>query len=113
MVTTRHRVAGLGLLALLAGCASVPHPNAEDAVRAATDRPGTTVQGLEAGRSRYVAKCSGCHFLRAPAKYSVTHWQSTMVKMGDRARLEPADQDAILAYVTSIASRPQTQEHKD
>ena len=74
-----------------------------DAARAAAAWPGTTVASLEEDRARYVAKCSSCHALRRPGRYSVERWTRYLDKMGDRAKLTPEDHAAILRYVVTFA----------
>ncbi len=95
-------------VALLTGCAAVPHATPEDAARAAGSWPGISVADLEAGRSRYVARCTSCHRARSPARYPPDRWGAHLDKMAERARLSPDDRDLILRYLVTLAGRPAT-----
>ena len=104
----QRTVMKLALLAVSAGCASLPHARPEDATRAADRWPGTSVATLETDRARYVAKCSGCHRLRLPEKYPAEKWTAYLDKMNDRAKLTPADREQILRYLVTMAGRGRT-----
>lgn len=97
--------------AALAGCATIPHPTAADALRASARWPESSVPQLEADRSRYVAKCSGCHALKTPGRYREDQWVRYLERMGDRAKLNAEDHAAILRYVLTIAGRPVQGKH--
>lgn len=62
--------------------------------------PGADVGQLKMGRQLYISKCSSCHTLILPAKYSHKEWQNWVDKMGDRATLSPTEKTAILKYLT-------------
>ncbi len=100
------RIAGLiGWVLLVASCAGqVPHATPQQTERAALQWPGVTLVSLEQGRMLYIQKCSGCHNLRTPAKYSSQRWPTLMEKMSKRAKLTEDQKQAILRYVVSVAS---------
>jgi cytochrome c5 len=52
-----------------------------------------------AGHRLYRAKCSMCHELVDPEAFSKQEWPRLLEKYGQRARLKPADQRSILAYL--------------
>jgi mono/diheme cytochrome c family protein len=104
----RAATALLTAAAVGAGCAAIPHATPEDAARAAALWSDATQASLEAGRSRYVARCSSCHSLRRPARYPAVRWERYLDKMGDRAKLTPDDHAAILRYLVTMADRPPT-----
>ncbi len=52
------------------------------------------------GRKLYLNKCSKCHKLYPPAKYSDNSWDMWMTKMSRKAKLTPDQQKAISDYIT-------------
>jgi hypothetical protein len=61
--------------------------------------PEFTEEQVEAARTLYIAKCTGCHKFYPPANYSAADWEVWMRKMSRKARLNP-EQDALLrAYL--------------
>ncbi|MEK7474648.1 MAG: hypothetical protein AAB152_03340 [Candidatus Coatesbacteria bacterium] len=97
----------LALSGWLAACAgSIPRPAADQAVRAAGRSPGVTLESLSRGRALYVAKCSGCHALEAPAAHPEAFWAEHVPAMADRARLSGDEPALILRYLEAV--RPQS-----
>ena len=86
------------LVALLFACAAaLPVATEQDALLA-----GVPLPDLHAGRETYVAKCSGCHRLYAPAEYDDEAWAAHVPAMRKKARLTDGDIVAILDYVTAL-----------
>jgi len=75
----------LGLLA--SGCA------------ASTSSLAAVEPDAAAGHRLYQAKCSLCHELVDPGTFTKQEWPRLLEKYGQRARLKPADQRSILAYL--------------
>jgi cytochrome c5 len=84
-----HGWGGLALALVLAagGCA------------ASTTSLAATEADPVAGHRLYRAKCSMCHELVDPEAFSKQEWPRLLEKYGQRARLKPADQRSILAYL--------------
>lgn len=90
------------MLSCLSACATLPSPTPGQAARAAERWPGVTLAVLEAGRDRYVAKCSSCHSPRVPGRYPEDTWSGYLDRMGGRAKLTDEDRDLILKYVLAV-----------
>jgi cytochrome c5 len=69
--------------------------------------PGTSLAANDTGAVRghrlYQAKCSMCHELVDPQAFTKQEWPRLLEKYGQRARLKPADQRSILAYLEEAA----------
>jgi mono/diheme cytochrome c family protein len=92
-----------------AGCAAaLPAPNALDAQRIASRYPHATVADLELGRSLYAKRCSSCHQLFEPARFSGSRWQEELGQMRDRAGLKGDEERLILQYLSAVGERPST-----
>ena len=85
------------LSVLLACAATLPMASERDAMLS-----GVPLRDLHKGRERYVAKCSGCHRLYAPAEYNDEEWAVHVPAMRKKARLSDDDIEAILDYVTAV-----------
>lgn len=101
------RAAAAGTVALaLWGCASVVvHPSGRDASWASQKWPGTTVADLEQGRTVFVSHCAGCHNLPSPGSKTPDEWASVVGEMAAGARLDAADQDLVLRYLSAVSDR--------
>ena len=53
-----------------------------------------------AGKDIYENNCAKCHKLYDPKSYSIQDWQPILKKMQSKARLQDADMDKILAYLS-------------
>lgn len=91
------------LLLLLAGCAALPHPTPDDARRAQSLYPGTTVEDLEAGRSRFVQDCSGCHSLPLPSDKAPLDWPFVVDEMAGKFTLSTQDQAVITRFLVTLS----------
>lgn len=91
-------------LLCVAGCgAGLPHPDAAQLSRVREHWPDATAAQLAEGRSRYVARCSGCHSLHRPSEYEAGQWEGILERMAPRARLTPAETESIRRYLATAA----------
>jgi cytochrome c5 len=100
---------GITLFAAIAAvscAAALPAPNALDARRIADRYPHATVADLELGRSLYSKRCSSCHVLFEPARFSGARWQKELGQMRDRAGLKGDEERLILQYLSAVGERP-------
>jgi hypothetical protein len=97
----------LGLLALAACSAPLPHPTARDAAQAQVRWPGATLHSLEAGRRLFVFRCSGCHRLHRPQERAPEVWPEVLDEMEREARVSPEERALIEQFlVTASADAP-------
>lgn len=100
-------VAVLCAAAALAGCANaLPAPTAVDAERISSRFPRATVAELEHGRALYSKRCSSCHQLFDPARFSAERWQKELAQMRNRAGLHDNEERLILQYLSAVGERP-------
>jgi mono/diheme cytochrome c family protein len=58
------------------------------------------------GKTLYLSKCAKCHAFEKPADYEVTEWRDEIMPvMARKARLDPADSAAVLAYILAARSK--------
>lgn len=88
---------------LLLSCVSLPHATPADVARARRTWPQADLATLEAARSTYVARCSGCHLLYVPAEREPRQWPADLLKMSKKAKLKPAELEQIERFVTVMA----------
>jgi hypothetical protein len=95
MTTTR-----LSLVVLcLSACASLPHASGADVVRAQRQWPAVDLAELEAARSTYALRCSGCHMLYLPTERTPRQWTDQVPLMSKRAKLTQAEREQIERFV--------------
>ena len=98
----RHTALVIGvaaIAALIVGCAAaIPSITTGDA-----ERVGVPIDLLRDGRERYIAKCSGCHALYAPPKYTTAEWDREMEEMRERSRLTDEDFERITTFLHAFA----------
>jgi cytochrome c5 len=58
-----------------------------------------TLAELQAGRRLYIDKCSSCHALYLPQKYTSRDWHHWVNKMAPKAKVDSAEREKILNYV--------------
>ncbi len=92
----------LGLLAcalLFAGCAALVNvaPPVTPAMIAASG--GASGATLETGRRIYATQCTTCHLADPVTKHSSAAWRRIVADMSERAKLDEAQESALLAYV--------------
>ena len=73
---------------------------------AMTARAGKPVGVLENGRRLYMGRCATCHTIDPVGKYSATRWREIIPEMADKAKLTPAERDALLAYLLAAREAP-------
>lgn len=66
-----------------------------------TAKNNVTLVNLQEGRKLYINKCSSCHNLHAPGKYSPEGWQKVLKKMQPKAKITDSQKDLIFGYLTS------------
>ena len=54
---------------------------------------------LKEGRKLYVQKCSSCHTLYLPEKYSKQQWQQFVDEMQQKASIDNLEKEQILKYL--------------
>ncbi len=59
-----------------------------------------------AARKLYLNRCSKCHKLYVPSKYSDLQWQRWMEKMGRKAKLQPEQQAVVSNYIETELRHP-------
>jgi hypothetical protein len=91
------------MLSAVACVASLPQPDARDAIRASARWPGTTVADLRAGRATLVESCAGCHALPLPREHGAARWEGIVRDMADEARLDAGERDRLLRYLVTEA----------
>lgn len=63
---------------------------------------GTTTISLEdlnKGRDVYVQKCSSCHRLYVPSKYTNTEWMDNLFEMKAKAKITESEKQLIYQYL--------------
>ena len=95
------------VLALFAatGCVGLAHPDPTDAERAQAHFPEASLATLEAGRSAYVARCSGCHALFLPQSHSAAEWPKRVEEMEREAKLKPGERALIAQFLVTLSAR--------
>lgn len=70
----------------------------------ATARKGERVElaMLREGRTLFVHRCIECHTLPVLWHYSTEDWPGIVDSMSHRASLNPAERDAIVAYILAV-----------
>ena len=90
------------------GCES-PIPRIDPHLPAFSDLDEARLAELRQGRAEYVAKCSGCHALYAPARGTPEYWEHWTAEMVTEADLSQAESSRILAYLLAVCDPPPTQ----
>jgi len=78
-----HIVLGAALACVVASATAAPQQLKDEA----------------AARKLYITKCSKCHKLYNPAKYSDARWEIWMEKMSRKSRLTPEEKKLLSAYL--------------
>ena len=58
------------------------------------------IDELVKGRASYIDKCSSCHSLYLPEKFTKEEWAKKVDKMAPKAKITNQEKQLILAYVT-------------
>lgn len=64
--------------------------------------PGLTreeARELSLGRAVYISKCSSCHTLYRPEKYSPAEWKSQVGRMSARSKLTSEEEARVVKYL--------------
>ena len=95
---------GILLSILLAGCTNTgPPPVTVDMARSSS--APTAFTQLQHGRALFVSRCIECHTLPAVDRYSDSEWPHLVRAMAKRSSLNPAEQEAVLAYILAARSK--------
>ncbi len=77
-------------------------------------RAGVPLTELQQGRSLYADRCSSCHNLRLPEKYSPEKWSEELGKMQRKAKISDDEKRLIFQYLTAAGEgRDKTGSRKD
>ena len=96
----------LGVVGCVAACESVNYvPPATSQMAAATKGRAVNVALLQKGRTLLVHRCIECHTLPPLWHYKTEDWPEIVNSMSHRASLNPADRDAIVAYILAVRSQ--------
>ncbi len=92
---------GLGALRM---CAPVlVEPTQEDVMRARRWWQDVDSLQLATGRKLYMQKCSGCHSLYPPHRFTPEQWKKNIAEYADEAKLTSQEQELILRYVITMS----------
>ena len=96
----------LGIVACLVACESINYvPPVNPQMAAATKERPVNVALLQKGRRLLVHRCIECHTLPPLWYYKTEDWPEIVNSMSHRASLNPADRDAIVAYILAVRSQ--------
>lgn len=92
---------------LLSSCGSLETAAPPIATLSASATAGST--NLADGRAIYVGKCTKCHSAEVIRKFPLTEWTGEiMPEMSKKAKLSPAEESSVLAYVRAVIQSPPT-----
>ena len=74
--------------AVLAACSAIPRVSTADAKRV-----GVKARQLKRGRALYLDRCSECHAVHRPARFTSEDWQVHMARMTPIARVNDVHGD--------------------
>lgn len=60
------------------------------------------------GKTLYMSKCSGCHRLHERLEYSVAEWDSILIPMQRKSKINDKQKKQIRLYLTEVYSRGNT-----
>jgi hypothetical protein len=96
----------LAVVACLVACESLNYvPPATPQMAAAIKGRPVNVATLRKGRTLLVHRCIECHTLPPLWHYKTEDWPEIVNSMAHRARLTPAEQDAVVAYILAVRSQ--------
>jgi hypothetical protein len=100
----------LVIVAVIAGllaCESVNYvPPVTQQMAAAKKGRRVDVATLREGRTLLVHRCIECHTLPVLWHYRTEDWPGIVNSMSHRASLEPAEREAIIAYILAVRLGP-------
>ena len=105
LANLRHSLAGVAVGLLVLSCApSFSAPPVSPQLVKTSPAPQSR---LERGYQVHQAKCAKCHAFENPADYGVEELtDEIMPVMARKSKLEPADADAVLAYLLAARKLP-------
>ena len=105
LANLRHSLAGVAVGLLVFSCApSFSAPPVSPQLVKTSPAPQSR---LERGYQLHQAKCAKCHAFENPADYGVEELtDEIMPVMARKSKLEPADADAVLAYLLAARKLP-------
>jgi hypothetical protein len=74
-------------------------PTDADVTNAQTHWKGTGLVQLTQGYAIFSDKCTDCHGLKKPQKWTEDEWLTIMQKMGRKAKLDSAQYNLVLHYI--------------
>ena len=91
---------------LLGGCAATTSvaPPVSPAMVGASH--GATADTLNGGRRIFTTQCTACHSADPVGKHSVAEWRRIVGDMSHRAKLNAAQEQALLAYLIAARETP-------
>ena len=94
-----------GTAMLLAYCSSrIYIPSAQQITTSQKYFPEADSTFLSQGHSMYENKCSSCHFLYRPGKYTAKEWEHILPEMKEKAKLTDEEFRQIKIYLYSLSS---------
>jgi hypothetical protein len=103
----RRSLAAIGLsgLGFLSSCVSLE--TAAPPVATFAQPTQSSYSRLCTGRELYVGKCTKCHSAEVVRKFPMSEWkEEIMPEMAKKAKLSPAEEDAVMAYVAAVSAAP-------
>jgi mono/diheme cytochrome c family protein len=100
--------AAIGCTANLSSCQTIslaPPPRVTPELARAGGRQQVDLATLREGRSLFVSRCIECHTLPMASRFRESDWPCIVHEMGGRAKLKPAERDAVLAYILAVHSQ--------
>lgn len=92
-------------LFIMSCAGSVPEASPQQVQWASARWPGTGVRELSESREMYIEKCSGCHSLKVPSKYTEEEWKPIYEKMGKKAKLSRDEYEKIWRYISTMSKK--------
>jgi mono/diheme cytochrome c family protein len=99
MPAVRWVLGGFACALVLAGCASVADVAPPVTAAMVAVGAGASAATLEEGRRTFTTRCTSCHSADPVAGHSPSEWSGIVATMSARARLTPAQESALLAYL--------------
>ena len=95
------------LFCSFAGCESSRYVPPPVTAQMATVGPGqrASLMTLREGRMLFVSRCIECHTLPAVTRHTAAEWPRLIDEMAGRASLNPAERNAVLAYILAARSQ--------
>ena len=59
------------------------------------------------GRELYISKCNSCHQLFNPNKFTETEWDTILVPMEAKSKLQPEQRDEIYKWILEVKKNDQ------